>query len=126
MTVSPAKIGVELGVTSPTSAQLAQWQSWIEQAIYLIEHRYPGQVGLNPDDVDYVVQQAVVAHARNPVDATQVDVAVDDGKVSKRWSSGTGRVTITDDLWDFFDDDEDTPDGAFSIRPAYTPDRACS
>jgi len=124
MSVTAAAVGTELGVASPTPIQLAQWESWINQALYLIERRYPDLEGLDPEDVDYVVLQAVVAHATNPKNATQVDVSVDDGSVSKRYASGFGRVTITDDLWGILDPEDDAePTGAFSIRPAYAPDR---
>src|SRR5690606_30023676 len=102
MAVTPADIAVELGRTTPesTSTEYAQWEQWIADALYLIGKR-PGLVvaDLDPDDVDYVVRQAVSAHVRRPDDATQVAVSVDDGSVSKTYRSSKGRVEIIDDWW---------------------------
>jgi hypothetical protein len=67
------------------------------------------------------VLQAVAAHIRNPDDATQVDVAVDDGRVSKRYASGTGRVTIIDEWWDMLTPDGSGFQGAFTISPYGAP-----
>lgn len=120
MTITADDVALELGVATPTALQQSQWTKWIGEALYLIGRRYDVN-SLNPQDVDYVVLHAVVAHARNPRNATQVDIKVDDGSVSKRYESGSGRVTISDDLWDMLGD-EPTPDGAFTVRPAYVPD----
>jgi hypothetical protein len=120
MTVTPENIGTELGVAAPTVLQAAQWSSWIDQALFLIGKRLDVST-LDPKDVDYVVLQAVVEHARNPRNETQVAVSVDDGSVSRSLRSGAGKVVITDDLWRILDPDmEDTR--AFSITPYIEPD----
>ena len=102
MSVTPSDIAVELGVAAPTPAQEAQWQSWIDRALYLIGKRLT-VADLDPADVDHVVLQAVIAHARNPESSTQVDVAIDDGRISKRYSSGPGGVFILPEWWVLLD-----------------------
>lgn len=119
MSVTPANIAVELGRTAPesSSAEYAQWEQWIADAIYLIRKR-PGIVfdDLDSADVDYVVRQAVAAHARRPDDATQVAVSVDDGQVSKTYRSARGRIEILDEWWALLL--PPTTNGrAFSVRP---------
>lgn len=101
-TVTPTTVGTEMGVASPTATQTAQWQSWIDQAVYLIGKRLDIAT-LDPTDVDYVVLQSVVRHARHPEDSTQVSVSVDDGSTSKSYKSGVGRVTIPDEFWVLLD-----------------------
>ena len=49
--------------------------------------------------LDYVVREAVASLARRPDDATQVSVSIDDGRVSRTYRSGTGRVTILEEWW---------------------------
>lgn len=117
MAVTPANIAIALGVTAPTqdSIQWQQWQLWIDDAEMLIENR---REKLDAGDIDqakldYVVREAVVAHAKKPDDATQVTISVDDGQTSKSYRSGKGRVTILDEWWTFLGLTE--PDGAFSI-----------
>ena len=102
MSVTPADIAVELGVAAPTPAQEVQWQSWIDRALYLIGKRLDVAT-LDTADVDYVVLQAVIAHARNPESSTQVDVAIDDGRISKRYQSGPGGILILPEWWVLLD-----------------------
>lgn len=104
--VTPEDIAVELGRSTPDedSPLFKQWSLWISDAYQAIRWRAE-RLGiefssLDVAKVDYVVRQAVLAHARRPDDSTQVDVAIDDGRVSKRFSSSTGRVVIDDDWWD--------------------------
>lgn len=118
--VTPDDIAVELGRTAPdpASTEYAQWQQWIADALYLIRKR-PGIVfdDLDPEDVDYVVRQAVAAHVRRPDDATQVAISVDDGSVSKMYRSSRGRVEIIDEWWALLTP-ASTATRAFSIRPS--------
>jgi hypothetical protein len=123
MAVTPNDIAVELGRPTPTSVESAQWGSWIEQARYLIGKRLGDINILDPADVDYVVLQAVAAHVRRPDDSTQVDIAIDDGRMSKRYESGAGRVTILDEWWDLLTPDGTGYAGAFTIAPAGSVDR---
>lgn len=101
MSVTPADIAVALGRTAPAlgSTEHDQWAMWVADALMLITARLGDVSLLDQDRLDYVVREAVVAQVRRPDDVTSVDVAVDDGRVSKRYSSGSGRVTIRDEWW---------------------------
>ena len=104
MAVTPATIATALGVAAPDSgsAQEAQWDLWISDALMLIETRRIELAVAGPLDeakVDYVVRQAVVAQAQRPDDATQVTESVDDASVSRTYRSSKGRVTIVDEWW---------------------------
>ena len=101
MSVTPADIAVALGRTAPAlgSTEHDQWAMWVADALMLIEARLGDPAALDQDRLDYVVREAVVAQVRRPDDVTFVDVSVDDGRVSKRYSSGSGRVTIRDEWW---------------------------
>lgn len=101
MAVSVDDIAAELGRPVPDSGstEFEQWTRWIAQALLLIKTRFGSLNDLDPDVLDYVVTQAVAAHVRRPDDSLQVDVAVDDGRVSKRYESSSGRVTILPEWW---------------------------
>lgn len=122
MAVIPDDIAVELGRTPPDSdtAEYAQWEMWIADAIFLIRKR-PGLVfaDLATEDVDYVVRKAVVRHVRRPDDATQVTVSVDDATSSRTYRSSKGEIQITDDLWALLEP-TNTATRAFSVRPTGT------
>ena len=85
-----------------TEAEQRQVPLWIGDAEAAIERRMSrlgvSQVDLN--DRMRVVQKAVTAMAKRPDDATRVDIAVDDARVGKTYSSSTGEVTIKDEWWD--------------------------
>lgn len=127
MTVTPDDIAVALGRTAPAvdSAEYAQWEMWISDALMLISARLvgtgSGQVAslddLDQAKLDYVVREAVVAQVRRPDDATQVSISIDDGTTSKTYRSAVGRVTILDEWWDLLSPTTSSA-GAFSIRPA--------
>lgn len=102
-TITPAEIATELGRPAPPTATAAQWQQWIDDAVFLINRRVTALGYTDPPDqdaVDYVVRHAVASHARRPDDSTQVTVSVDDGSTSKMYRSSQGRVTILDEWWD--------------------------
>ena len=85
-----------------TEAEQRQVPLWIEDAEASIEHRMQ-RLGVAEVDLavmSRVVQKAVTAMAKRPDDATRVDIAVDDGRVGKTYSSSTGEVTIKDEWWD--------------------------
>lgn len=123
MTVTPENIAAALGRPTPAqgSPERAQWSIWISDALMLIEARLGDLARLDRAKLDYVVREAVVAQARRPDDSTQVDVAIDDGRVSKRYSSGSGRVTIRDEWWALLDPDPGSGGRAFSIDMAPAP-----
>lgn len=119
MNVTPEIIAVALGRTAPAdeSPEFAQWEMWISDALMLIEARLGDPDELDQGKLDYVVREAVVAHIRKPDDSTQVEVAVDDARASRTYSSSKGRVTIIDDWWNLLAPKESGPT-AFSIRPS--------
>jgi len=102
MAVITADIAVELGRPTPDdgSIEALQWAKWIADAQFLIRSRLGDLDALDQTALDYVVTLAVAAHVRRPDDSTQVDVAVDDARVSRRYASGKGRVVILDEWWD--------------------------
>lgn len=105
MTVTLESIATILGRDTPDLGSLTanQWNQWIADARMLIEARPLVFDDLNQERLDYVVREAVVAHVRRPDDSTSVEVAVDDGRVAKRYSSASGRVRILDEWWDLLD-----------------------
>lgn len=119
MNVTPEIIAVALGRTAPDadSAELAQWEMWISDAMMLIDARLGDPDQLDQARLDYVVREAVVAHVRKPDDATQVEVAVDNTRASRTYSSSKGRVTIIDEWWSLLSPKTSGP-AAFSIRPS--------
>src|SRR5690349_11847489 len=116
MAVIPDDIAVELGRTAPdpTSAEYAQWEMWIGDALLLISARLGVLADLDQPHLDYVVRQAVAAHVRRPDDATQVTVSVDDGTSSRTYRSSRGRIEILDEWWALLSP-TDTTTRAFSI-----------
>lgn len=101
MAVTVEMIAVALGRTAPDSGSVeaAQWSMWIADALMLIEARLGDPALLDQAKLDYVVREAVAAHVRNPDDATQVTVSVDDGSSSRSYRSSSGRITILDEWW---------------------------
>lgn len=124
--VTIEKIATQLGIPTPPldSPQTAQWLDWIEQAGDLITERAEDMGrSVDPDRADRIITLAVVKMARRPDGIEQVDVAVDDGRVSRRYSSSTGEITISDDWWKRLG--LARRGGAFNIRLHGTPDRGC-
>lgn len=125
MAVTPATIATALGVAEPGagSATYDQWGMWISDAYFLIEERRTEQQAavIPAARLDYVVREAVVAHARKPDDATTITIAVDDASSTRRYESGKGRVSL-DDWWEYLGL-QSSSEGAYSIRPTgRTPD----
>jgi hypothetical protein len=113
MSVTPDDIAVALGRTAPTDVEASQWAMWISDALLLIGARLGDVADLDQAKLDYVVREAVVAHIRNPDDATQVAVSVDDASVSRTYRTSSGRVRILDEWWDLLS--PATASGAFVI-----------
>lgn len=101
MAVTSDNIATELGRPAPAIGGLEdrQWVSWIARARKQIAERLGDLEALDQETLDDVVILAVAEHVRRPDDATQVEVAVDDGRVSRRYSSGNGQITIRDEWW---------------------------
>lgn len=125
MSVTVEMIAVAAGRPVPllTSPTFRQWEMWVGDAMLLIRQetlrRGVEFASLNPETVDYVVREAVKAVVLRPDDATQVEVAIDDGRVSRRYQSGTGRIAILDDWWALLLPGRS---GGFSVRPYHEPD----
>lgn len=109
MPVDVETIATALGREKPEdgSPEANQWQMWIEDAELLIKARLGDLAELDQDNLNYVIREAVVAQVRRPDDATSVEVAVDDGRVAKRYSSSRGRVFIRDEWWALLDPKSD-------------------
>lgn len=122
MAVTVENIAVALGRPTPTGEQSAQWTYWIGQALRII-HARSVRLGVDPDSLDEetldsVVVRAVVAMVRNPDDATQVSVSVDDGNMARTYRSSDGEVSIKDRWWDELGLLEASGTEAFSIFTA--------
>lgn len=102
MAVTPDTIAVALGRTAPAdpSVEFDQWSMWIDDALLLIEARLGDTVELDQARLDYVVREAVAAHIRNPDNATQVTISVDDASSSRVYKTSAGRISILDEWWD--------------------------
>ncbi len=130
MAVTPDEVATTLGASCPDPVPVEQWDMWIGDALLLIttwaaKHGYTGS--LDEAVVDYVVREAVAARAVRPDAATQVEVAVDDGRVSRRYEPTTGQVTILPEWWDLLTPaDSSTAVGAFTVTPYFEPDVAVS
>jgi hypothetical protein len=117
MSVTPENIAAALGRTADLSTvEYEQWQMWISDALMLIGARLGDLTLLDQPKLDYVVREAVIAHVRNPDDATQVEVSVDDARSARTYRTSRGRVTIIDEWWALLSPGRTGP-GAFSIRP---------
>lgn len=127
MTVTPDMVAVTLGASCPAQIPYEQWAMWISDADLLIRdwaaRNGCSYAALNPATVDFVTREAVADRAKRPDSATQVEVAVDDGKVSRRYESSTGQLMIRDEWWDLLRPvDATQPTGAFTVAPYFEPD----
>lgn len=124
--VTPATIAVALGVAAPSSGSITEerYQMWISDALMLIQSRLddtdPAPT-LDPVRLDYVVREAVAAHASSPENVTQTSVTVDDTTTQKSYKTSAGRVRILDDWWKMLGL-ASKGSGAFSFSPT----RSCS
>jgi|SRR5690606_14543610 len=126
MAVTPADVGVTVG-RSPSSSEVEQWELWIGYAYRAIERRAERLnltlADLHAADVDMVVRESVAAKVKNPDAIRRTDVAVDDGRISKDYTSATGQVTILPEWWDLlFPQDSGS---LWSARPSFEADRGC-
>ena len=126
MAVTSDMIAVALGRPTPTGPQLGQWIYWATEAQRII-HARTVRLGVDPasldeETLDSVVVRAVVAMVRNPDDATQVSVSVDDGNMARTYRSSDGEISIKDRWWDELGllDAQDAE--AYSVQATFEPD----
>lgn len=121
MAVTVSDIATALGRSAPDVAdpEFDQWTMWIADALLLISARLT-LADLDPVKLDYVVREAVVAQVRRPDDATSVEIAVDDGREARRYTSSRGRVFIRDEWWDLLSPSAGSS-GAFAVDTAPLP-----
>jgi hypothetical protein len=130
MAVTPTDVATTLGASCPDPLPIEQWDMWIGDAllritIWAAKNGYTGS--LDEAVVDYVVREAVAARAVRPDAATQVEVAVDDGRVVRRYEPSAGQVTILPEWWDLLTPaDSTTGGGAFTVTPYFEPDVSVS
>lgn len=130
--ITTADIAVALGRTTPDagSTDALQWEMWINQALFLLRFGDGEHVGLgdlaalDQEALDYVVLQAVVAHAKRPDAARQVTVSVDDASTSRTFETSEGFVAIVNRWWDMLSPSVNNS-GAFSVRPGFVADGPC-
>lgn len=130
MGTTPANVAVPLGLSIPgqDDETYQQWTQWISDAELILRvgdgvHDGLGDLSLlDQEIVDYVVREAVAAHVRRPDDATTVEIAVDDGRTSRTYQSGAGRVVIRDEWWAMLQPTTGRSAAAWSTRPSYQPD----
>ena len=106
-----------------TPAKAAQVTIWIAQAEQLITRwAVRNNVTVDPSDVAYVVTEVVSRRASVRSDpATQVDVAIDDARISRRYEDRPKSIDdLLTDWWEFLSQAA-TPRGAFTIRLTYAP-----
>lgn len=121
--VTPATIAVALGLAAPASGSVTEerLQMWIGDALMLVQVRYDSldddTITVDQALLDYVIREAVTAHAQRPDSSTQVSTSVDDATVAKTYSTGKGRVTILDEWWTLLGLGTSSGSGAFSFRP---------
>ena len=131
MAVTPEDVALTLGDSCPDPIPSERWLMWISDAEMLIS-AWAVRSGYTVADldnaqVDYVIRESVALKVKRPDSATQVDVAVDDGRVSRRYESSTGQITILPEWWDLLTPAASTSSGgAFSVSPYFEPDTVSS
>lgn len=101
VTTTPAMIAVDIGrdPLALSGLETAQFQRWIDDAALLISHRI-GDLMPAPNDLDYVIRQAVVAVAQGPTPGVSSEsVQIDDGQYTTRFERTPRRVTILPEWW---------------------------
>lgn len=125
MSVTPAEVAVALGRPTPAEGtpQYGQWARWITGARMLIRNRLGDLDLLDQETLDYVVCEAVLPLARRDGDtSSQVEIAIDDGRVSRTYVAGAGTVVISDDWWDLLTGGGASSASAYSARPSFVRD----
>ena len=105
------------------AAAVSLWEQWVQSDIEAAaRHAGRDPYQLDPVQVERFVIEACLYRLQHPDDATQVDVAVDDASVSRRYTSSTGQLTYLPAWWGWLGlPDPSVPAGAFTIRMSYRP-----
>lgn len=119
MGVLPADVARTLEQDAPASGSntYKAWLQWITDARTVIFGRLGDLDALDQNVLDMVVREAVAEKVRNPQGVKQTAISIDDGSVSKTYSSSTGQVTIRDEWWAMLTPTKVDDRGAFTIRP---------
>lgn len=104
-------------LTTSESEQVQKWIGWLSGDI---ERKLTG-IPVDPSVAEQAVTESIVTYMRNPDSALSVTASIDDGSVSKRYSTASGRVELLDHFWAKLGWVEPRR-GAYSIRPHYAPD----
>lgn len=115
MAVAVSDIETALGRTLNSTEQ-AQATQWIADALLLIGTRLGDVALLDPQALDYVVREAVVARFRNPEGYSSE--SIDD--YTYRLPTETRRLTILPEWWDMLSPTRES--AAWSTRPTFEPD----
>lgn len=128
MAVTPSDVAISLGASCPDPIPDEQWLQWISDVNMLIQD-WAARNGyvyaeMSPSALDFVIRETVADRAKNPDGATQVEVSVDDGRVSRRYQTASGTFRVRDEWWDLLRPATASPQGAFSFRLSWQPDTA--
>lgn len=117
--VTPETIATAMGMDAPKSVTEQRYLMWIGDALMLIQARlddFDPAPTLDPARLDYVVREAVVAHASSPENVTQTSVTTDGSATQKTYRTSAGRVRILDEWWAMLGLASKSS-GAFSFAP---------
>lgn len=127
MAVSMATIHALRPLTDAEQALVALWVDWVFADVYAAAAAAGMDPhGLDPTQLDRFVIESVLYRLAHPDDATQVDVQVDDARVSRRYSSSTGQFVYQAEWWGWLDIPAPVRAGenrgAFTVTPYGAPD----
>lgn len=107
-------VATHLGRSLSTTeeSQINLWISWLEADI---GRNMPDPTTVDGTTAQRVIVQSIAAYLDNPTAASEVQVSVDDGSVTKRYTRSLGRVQILPELWADLGWSGDT--GAFTVTP---------
>ena len=127
MGVSPATINALRPLTDAEAALVALWVDWVFADVQAVATAAGVDAfGLDLAQVDRFIIEAVLYRLAHPDDATQVDVQVDDARVSRRYSSSTGQFVYQPGWWAWLGLPvpalPGVSSGAFTVTPYGAPD----
>lgn len=112
-------------LTDQQKAAAFLWEVWITADVEARAKRLGVPVSsIDPAQLERFKIEAILYRLAHPDDATQVDVQVDDARISKRYQSSTGQLTYLDDWWDWLGLTDTGSGSCWSIHQAYGGRRA--